>query len=272
MLIIKNDPKSEMQMRNFHTDDELEDLSEIFNEMMSEVRSYSKRQEQFVSDVSHELRTPVAIVEGHLSMLNRWGKNDPKVLNEGLDASLQEIKRMKSLIQEMLELTRTENIDPNLLTKTTKGGEILHQVVNNFRLLYPDFEIQLDDRMECDPIVQIYRNHLEQIAIIILENAIKYSTDKHRVDVTVSENDKTFTFSIRDYGEGISEEDLKQIYNRFFRVDKSRVRTTGGNGLGLPIAKGLVDVYSGKISVESQLEEGTTFTISLPLAKEQVEK
>ena len=270
MLTIKDNPTSELQMKNFHTGDELEDLSEIFNEMMDRIRSYTGRQEEFVSDVSHELRTPVAILEGHLSMLNRWGKNKPEVLDESLNASLQEIKRMKSLIQEMLELTRAGNIAPNILKKSSRGKEVIRQTVNNFGLLYPNFEIHLDEDTADEKIVQIYRNHLEQVFIIILDNAIKYSTDTPRIDVHVEATADSFQFSVRDYGEGISEEDLKQIYERFYRVDKSRTRETGGNGLGLPIAKRLIEVYKGTIMMESQLEQGTTVTVTLPLSKEQV--
>ncbi|MDR2832254.1 MAG: HAMP domain-containing histidine kinase [Streptococcaceae bacterium] len=267
MLTIRNNPRSELQMKNFHTGDELEELSEIFNDMMGRIRTYSARQEQFVSDVSHELRTPVAIVEGHLSMLNRWGKKNPEVLDEGLEASLYEIQRMKSLIQEMLDLTRAGNIDPNLLKKPVDAMQVIEQVVNNFRLLQPNFTINLHVKAEIDKKVQIYRNHLEQVVIIILDNAIKYSTNNYVVDITVETNQEQFIFTIQDYGEGIKEEDLEQIFNRFYRVDKSRVRITGGNGLGLPIAKRLIEAYKGTVEVSSQLEKGTSFTVSLPFSQ-----
>jgi len=272
MLAIRKDPKADVEMKNFHTGDELEDISEIFNDMMARVRDYTERQEEFVSDVSHELRTPVAIIEGHLSMLNRWGKNKPEVLDEGLNASLAEIKRMKSLIQEMLDLTRAGNIDANLLKKPTKGREVIHQVVSNFQLLYPDFDIRLHDELPEEKIVQIYRNHLEQVVIIILDNAIKYSTDKHEVDVTISADENSFTFSIKDYGEGIGEEHIPKLFQRFYRIDKSRVRSTGGNGLGLPIANKLIEAYKGKVEIQSEVDVGTTFIITLPLCKDTTGK
>jgi len=214
----------------------------------------------------------VAIIEGHLSMLNRWGKNKPEVLDEGLNASLAEIKRMKSLIQEMLDLTRAGNIDANLLKKPTKGREVIHQVVSNFQLLYPDFDIRLHDELEEEKIVQIYRNHLEQVVIILLDNAIKYSTDKYEVDVTIRATENTFIFSIKDYGEGIGEEHLPKLFQRFYRIDKSRVRSTGGNGLGLPIANKLIEAYKGKVEIQSEVDVGTTFIITLPLCKDTTGK
>ncbi len=105
MDTIRKDPQSDIHMPEIDTNDELADLAEIFNEMLDRMRLYIEQQEQFVEDVSHELRTPVAIIEGHLSLLNRWGKDDPEILEESLAASMQEISRMKSLVQEMLDLS-----------------------------------------------------------------------------------------------------------------------------------------------------------------------
>ncbi|SJZ85502.1 Signal transduction histidine kinase [Pilibacter termitis] len=271
MLVIKNDPQSNIEMEKIHTGDELEDLSEIFNEMMEKMRSYIEQQEQFVSDVSHELRTPVAIIEGHLSMLNRWGKNEPEILEEGLSASLQEVNRMKSLVQEMLDLSRAGAMDVSFQEKSTRGREVITQVVNNFKLLYPDFHLELKDELHEGKIVQIYRNHLEQLVIILLENAIKYSVDKKEVVITIGEVDNRFVFSVQDFGEGMESEEVKRIFDRFYRIDKARARTKGGNGLGLSIAKQLIENYKGKIDVTSELGRGTTFTISLPLAINQYE-
>jgi signal transduction histidine kinase len=250
-------------MEKLNTNDELEYLADVFNEMLDRMRRYIEQQESFVSDVSHELRTPVAIIEGHLSMLNRWGKDDPEVLNEGLEASLTEVKRMKSLVSEMLDLSRAGSMNPELLEKTSEGRKILLQVVNNFRLLYPEFKIELNDQVNDEVEVKMYRNHLEQLIIIILENAIKYSTDKKEIIVEMKENDKYFEFSIQDFGEGMTEEEAKKIFDRFYRVDKARARETGGNGLGLSIAKEIITAYKGEISVASIINQGTTFYISV---------
>lgn len=101
METVRKNPQSTVHMPELNTNDELSDLADIFNEMLDRMRLYIEQQERFVEDVSHELRTPVAIIEGHMNLLQRWGKDDPEILDESLAASMQEISRMKTLVQEM---------------------------------------------------------------------------------------------------------------------------------------------------------------------------
>ncbi|MHC5249423.1 HAMP domain-containing sensor histidine kinase [Enterococcus sp. LJL120] len=265
MEIIRNDPESDARMPEIKTNDELADISENFNEMLDRMKLYIESQKQFVEDVSHELRTPVAVIEGHLSMLNRWGKDDPEILQESILASLQEISRMKTLVQEMLDLSRAQQSEILYKNETSKAKEVIYQVFNNFKILYPEFTFTLDDDLHEEVDVKIYRNHFEQLIIIILDNAVKYSTNRKEVHISISRNSTAFELAIQDFGEGITEEDLKKIFNRFYRVDKARARTKGGNGLGLSIAKQLVENYKGTISVDSSVGHGTIFRITLPL-------
>ena len=244
---------------------EISDLANAFNDMLDRMQKFIAQQQQFVEDVSHELRTPVAVIEGHLSLLNRWGKDDPEVLAESLEASLQEIIRMKSLVQEMLDLSRAEQSEFHYSDKTTMAKEVIHTNVSNFRMLYPEFTFTLDDDLNEDVEVKIYRNHLEQILIILMDNAVKYSTDRKEVMVSVSTSFNSIEVMVQDFGEGISKENLDKIFDRFYRVDKARARNTGGNGLGLSIAYQLVDNYNGKISAKSVDNQGSSFTFKIPL-------
>ena len=269
METIRKDPQSDIHAPVIETRDELSDLSEIFNEMIDRMRTYIEQQEQFVEDVSHELRTPVAIIEGHLSMLNRWGKDDPEILEESLTASMQEIKRMKDLVQEMLDLSRAKQVDIYYGNETCQAKEVVNQVFNNFKLLYPDFMFVMDDDLPRERTLQIYRNHFEQILIIILDNAVKYSLDRKEIHVSISSNMKELEIAIQDFGEGIPVEDLQKVFNRFYRVDKARARTKGGNGLGLSIAYQLLESYKGKITVESSLGQGTIFRIYVPIIESE---
>lgn len=272
MDTIRKDPQSDVHMPDIHSNDELADLAEIFNEMLDRMRRYIDQQEQFVEDVSHELRTPVAIIEGHLNLLNRWGKEDPEILDESLEASLQEIVRMKSLVQEMLDLSRAEQVDVQYSHYTTSAKQVVYQVFNNFKLLYPDFVITLDDDLLEEVTLGIYRNHFEQLLIIILDNAVKYSTTRKEVHLSISRTLNEFEIAVQDFGEGISKEELEKIFNRFYRVDKARARDKGGNGLGLSIAKQLVENYKGKIDAESVVHQGTIFRIFLPIIEDQTLK
>lgn len=267
MKSIELDPESVERIDVGDGRDELTDLANAYNNMLDRMQKNIEHQKQFVEDVSHELRTPVAVVEGHLKLLNRWGKDDPTVLEESLDASLQEIGRMKSLVQEMLDLSRAEQVEIHYKNEQTPVRQIIYATFNNIKLVHPDFVFILDDDLRKEVYVNIYRNHLEQILIILLDNAVKYSTDKKEVHISVSLDSKEIQIAIQDYGEGMTEEDTENIFNRFYRIDKARSRYKGGNGLGLSIAKQLIEGYKGRIWAESVLNHGSIFRIMLPVLK-----
>ena len=245
--------------------DEFAVVSQQFNELLDKISFYISQQKHFVEDVSHELRTPVAIVEGHLKLLNRWGKDDPEVLEESLEASLAEIKRMKTLVQEMLDLSRAPQVREQYKDATAEVVDTLTQIVSNFKVLYPDFTFVFDIDSKADLLSPIYRNHFEQVIIILLDNAVKYSTNRKEIIVSLSTVADQVEIGIKDFGMGLSEEDKKKVFSRFYRVDKARSRERGGNGLGLSIAKELIEGYNGSISLTSHLDQGTVFKVKLPI-------
>ena len=247
--------------------DEFAIVSQQFNELLDKISFYIAQQKHFVEDVSHELRTPVAIVEGHLKLLNRWGKDDPEVLEESLTASLAEIKRMKTLVQEMLDLSRAPQVREQYKDAKTEVVATLEQIVTNFKILYPDFTFIADIDTKKEIISPIYRNHFEQVIIILLDNAVKYSTDRKEIIVSLSPTTEAVEIGIQDFGMGLTEEDKKKVFSRFYRVDKARSRERGGNGLGLSIAKELIEGYNGKISLTSRHNHGSLFKVKLPIAK-----
>ncbi|WCJ46719.1 HAMP domain-containing histidine kinase [Levilactobacillus brevis] len=262
---VREDPQTDKRVPEMHHQDELSDLGSLFNDMLDTTQRYMDQQQQFVEDVSHELRTPVAIIQGHMEMLDRWGKEDPEVLDESIKASLQETKRMKSLVQEMLDLQRAEQIEVNYPNEVTDVSEVVEQVFDNFKMIHPDYVFILDDDVHQPLQAQIYRNHLEQILIILMDNAVKYSQTRKEVHLTYESDLRNLEVAVQDFGEGISQENRKRVFNRFYRVDKARSRTKGGNGLGLAIAKRLIEAYHGQITIESALGHGSVFRISLPI-------
>ena len=247
--------------------DEFAIVSEHFNELLDKISFYIEQQKHFVEDVSHELRTPVAIVEGHLKLLNRWGKDDPEVLEESLQASLVELQRMKTLVQEMLDLSRAPQVKEQYKDATTNVTEVAKQVVHNFRVLYPEFTFTFDDDLKRDLWIPIYLNHLEQVVIILMDNAVKYSLDRKEIILSLSKGEEHVEIAVQDFGMGMTEEDRRKVFSRFYRVDKARSRERGGNGLGLSIAKELIESYDGEISVTTLLNHGSIFKITLPLTK-----
>ncbi|EOO21065.1 HAMP domain-containing histidine kinase [Bacillus cereus] len=245
--------------------DELAKLSILFNEMMDEVETSFTQQKQFVEDASHELRTPLTIIQGHLSMLNRWGKNDPAVLDKSLQSSLKEVDRLNKLVSELLELSRAESEQMHpLASERVHVNSVLKQVTQNFAILQTDF--QFDMKLDADDAdVSIPSSYLEQIIIIVMDNAVKYTKEANKyICIESSIQSGEINIRIIDHGAGIPEADLPFVLNRFYRVDKARSRKQGGNGLGLSIAKRLVEKYNGAIQLESKENEGTIVTITFP--------
>ncbi|MCI1985801.1 MAG: HAMP domain-containing histidine kinase [Lactobacillus sp.] len=267
--VVNEEPQSSVRIPELKQNDELGDLVNEFNGMLDRIQRFIDQQGDFVQDVSHELRTPVAILEGHLQLLNRWGKDDPEVLEESLSASLQEITRMKSLIQEMLDLTRADQVDVQFPNAVCDLNQILEQVVNDFKMIHPDFVFILDNDLEGSVFVRVYRNHLEQVLIILLDNAVKYSLTRKEIHISAARNSDGVALVVQDFGEGLSNEDRDRVFNRFYRVDKARSREKGGNGLGLSIAQQLVESYHGEITVDSALGHGSAFRIDLPTITEE---
>ncbi|MDE5051885.1 ATP-binding protein [Niallia taxi] len=243
--------------------DEISELTTIFNHMMDRIELSFQAQKQFVEDASHELRTPISILEGHLSMLNRWGKHNPEILEESLKASLDETEKLKKLVLTLLDLTRLDhnridqdNLSPEMVNTIIEGA------VKDFQMLHSDFKFHV--QLQSNQLNGIAEQHFQQVLTILLDNAIKYSGASKEISISTSKRDKLFILQISDKGIGIPDEEIDKVFDRFYRVDKARSRGQGGTGLGLAIAKKIVDYYQGSIQLDSRIGEGTTVTISLP--------
>jgi two-component system sensor histidine kinase ArlS len=244
--------------------DEISNLARMFNEMMDELQIAFAQQKQFVEDASHELRTPISIIEGHLSLLNRWGKHEPDILEESLASSLQETNRLKVLAQELLELSRAESALPDE-SDMIEPAQTVTDMVQKVAELHLDFDFRLDVDELAGSEICITSHHLEQILIILLDNAVKYSIKNKVIQITGEIRDGRAVVRIIDFGMGIPQDDLPYVFQRFYRVDKARSREQGGNGLGLSIAYRLVERHSGTIEISSVEHQGTTVSISFPV-------
>jgi len=265
---IRRDPSSPKRVViTTRHNDELTGLASLLNSMLDQIQNFIAQQQQFVEDVSHELRTPVAIVKGHMELLNRWGKDDPKILAESIEASLKEISRMQGLVQEMLDMTRADQVELAFKQEHTDVRQVVQAVFANYQMITPDFTFYLDDELEKPTYVNMSRDHLEQILIILTDNAVKYSQTRFEIHFAMAKAGHDVEIAIQDFGEGLSPEDADHVFDRFFRVDKARSRKQGGNGLGLSIAQKLVEGYGGKIWLESAINEGSIFHIKLPINK-----
>lgn len=242
------------------TYEETDNLICTFNEMMFHIEESFNQQRQFVEDASHELRTPLQIIQGHLNLIQRWGKKDPAVLEESLNISLEEMNRITKLVEELLLLTK-DNVNSGQSQEELVdiNSEILSRV-KSLKQLHPDytFDIDLDEK----PIkLQMNRHQFEQLILIFIDNAMKYDNENKYIQIRTQLKNKQTSIEITDHGLGIPKQDLEFIFDRFYRVDKSRARSQGGNGLGLSIADKIVQLNGGFIQVESEVNQFTTFRI-----------
>lgn len=244
-------------------EDEITALMNIFNGMMDQVERSFSRQSQFVEDASHELRTPIAIMDGHMSLLLRWGKHDPEILEESLNISYHELTRLKALVQDLLTLTRAEKDGHSADEVTRRADRTVLGIVGQWEQLHPERTFETAFAGFADREVAVSERHLEQLMTILLDNAVKYSEAGSPVRVTGSVHGDKALFEVADYGVGIPEKDLPHVTERFYRVDKARSRKLGGTGLGLAIAKQLVERCNGSMTIQSKESAGTTVTIAL---------
>ncbi|HWL11767.1 MAG TPA: HAMP domain-containing histidine kinase [Ureibacillus sp.] len=245
----------------YDTDDEIGDLLKLYKSMMADLQNSFAKQQQFVSDASHELRTPIQAIEGHLALIKRWGKNDPDVLEESLNTSLEEVNRMKKMIEELLDLARKEERDEEALANVKK---VLCSVKDELQIIYPDARIQISENGTSKQ-PHITENALAQIIRNIVENGIRYNNQPPIIDIDVHYLTENVFLTISDNGIGISREHLPYIFDRFYRVDSSRENNGGGTGLGLSITKMLTEKYEVEMDVTSQVQNGTTFTLKFKI-------
>ena len=245
--------------------DEMTELGIMFNELMDNLETSFQQQQQFVEDASHELKTPLTIIHGHLSLINRWGKDNPEVLERSLNLSLNETNRLIRMVSELLTLSRGDFSTTPTMLEDIKIKGVIEDVVENFLTLNRDYKIASTIDISSNFTLKIFKIHLEQIIIILLDNAIKYSRIKKEIKLHVRLQENNLAIEIKDYGVGIPEEDLPLVMNRFYRVDKARSRKNGGNGLGLAIAKRLLEYYKGSIEIKSVYGEWTKVIITIPI-------
>lgn len=248
------------------TKNELRDLAVVINEMLDRIEQSYNSQKQFVSDASHELRTPIAVIQGYADMLRRWGKDDPEVLNEGIEAISQETANMKSLVENLLFLARHDKKTLMMEFSRFDPCDLVREVQKEAAMVSPAdrFEMKLS---ECGEI-EGDRGMLKQLLRILVDNAVKYAPEGSAVTLGAEMRNGSCILSVADQGCGIPTEELPRIFERFYRADAARHSETGGHGLGLSIARIITVAHGGKIRVKSKVGAGTCFEIQLPSRQE----
>jgi len=248
--------------------DELKGLAGAINDMLDRLDAAYKSQLRFVSDASHELRTPVAIIQGYANLLSRWGKDDPKTLQESIDAIKSESIGMQQLIEQLLFLARSDNRSIMMIPEHVDVSSLAAEIAKETRMLALTHEIE--EQIAPDMYVMGDIRLLKQSVRILVDNSAKYSPDGGTITISVSRHSDMVRLQVTDHGAGIDENDLPYLFERFWRADESRARKTGGTGLGLSIAKWIVDAHGGQIEVLSRKGIGTRIGILIPRANKVV--
>ena len=240
--------------------DELMELTDRINSMLDSLQQAFERQENFVSDASHELKTPLAVIAGYANLLRRWGKDDPKILDEAVDAISRESENMKRIVEQLLWLAKLGDFTLN--NTVFNLYEVVADLVEGFKLLNTGHEIVLNGDMSVT--LNADKNMLSEALRTLVDNAIKYTPSETGViKLFIECVENGVEISVQDNGIGISEDDAQHVFERFYRCDKVRGRESGSCGLGLTICKQIVEMMGGTISVTSEKGKGSTFTIAL---------
>ena len=240
--------------------DEIDKMKIVFNSMMDDLEDAFEDQSRFVSDASHELKTPLTALQGHLNLIKRWGKNDKERLEKSIDICLNEVERLKKIVNDMLLLSKTEKEEVDLSKIDEINPKIIvEEVIEHYNILNPNVKyitsIEDNIKMKIDP------NDLKQLLIIFIDNSIKYNNKENiEIEIKLIRLDDKTKLEVKDNGMGIPKDELNNVMKRFYKVDKSRVKNNSF-GIGLSIASRIVNTYTGQISIDSELDKYTTISI-----------
>jgi signal transduction histidine kinase len=242
--------------------DEIGQLVDNFNKMTKELAGMEMLRNNFISDISHEFKTPLTSIEGYTKLL-RDCKNETE-RNEYIDIITEETKRLSALSGNILLLNRIENENLTLTKKPFRLDEQIRQVILLCENKWSNKNLDLNITLE-----EIVYNGNEpllfQVWLNLLDNAIKFSSPKSSIEINLKRSDNKAIFTLMDYGTGMTEEQQKRMFEKFYTGDKSR--NAEGNGLGLSIVKRIIDMHSGTIEVQSKMEEFTQIKIVLDFTK-----
>ena len=242
-------------------DSDLAGVEAAMNNLLLRMRSTMRQQSRFVNDASHELRTPIAVIQGYAAMLERWGKTDEKILDEGISAIKNEADHMNYLVEQLLFLARGDSGRTALNKQPVMTDVFLREIYEESLMIDEKHRYRLRDTEEAAE-VSIDPGLMKQAVRILIDNAAKYTPEGEEIQLSYGKTEKGSPYlQVQDLGSGINESELPHIFERFFRADEAR--SSEGTGLGLSIAKWIVDKHGGHFEVLSRKDLGTRIRIVL---------
>jgi two-component system sensor histidine kinase CiaH len=240
-------------------------VSKFFaNRSIIPIKEAFDKQKQFIGDASHELKTPLAVINTNVDVL--LSNKEDTILDQSkwLYYIKSETERMNKLTNDLLYLAQVDYSEAKMIFSELNLSEAVENIILTMEAVI--FEKDLSFEYYIEPSLKILGNaeQIKQVVMILLDNAIKYTNPKGTINLSLTKYSSNILLVVKNSGEGISAEHIDKVFDRFYRTDKSRVRKSGGYGLGLAIAKAIVEQHKGRIYVKSTLNESTTFTVELP--------
>ncbi len=248
--------------------DEVGQLGHSFNSMAAGLEKAEQQRKNLVADVAHELRTPLSNIQGYVEAM-RDGVLEPDQAT--LDTVHAQTMHLGRLVEDLRLLAQTESEDFRLNLEQESLGDVLRHSVEGFRARSSSMDVGLNlDIPDELPMLLIDRTRISQVLGNLLENAVRHSSSGGEVNVVAGVSEGRVVVTVADGGDGIAPEDIAHVFDRFYRADPSRTRATGGAGLGLTIAKKIVEAHGGEIRAESVKGQGSRFIFELPVTREGV--
>lgn len=264
MMGIKQITSGEKATRvNIKSSDEFYELGEAFNDMAQKIEKNEEIRRSLVADVAHELRTPLAILQGKLESIQEG------VINPSEETILElsdEVYRLNRLVKDLQQLSLAESGNLPLNIHPVDIHPLIDRIYNQFQWLADEKQIVLKyKKAPIESVLPIDSDRITQVIVNLVGNALRHTPREGVVEISTERHENLFFIHVADTGQGIPEDALPHIFDRFYKRDSSRTRNESGTGLGLSIAKGFVEAHGGIISVKSEMQKGTVFTITLPM-------
>jgi two-component system phosphate regulon sensor histidine kinase PhoR len=247
---------------------DVEDWARDYRREIQQLKDQAEFRREFIGNLSHELKTPITIIQGNILTLLEGAVEDVSIRNKFLEKAAENAERLEILTRDLDSITKLESGKGFLNVQSFNLSELIRDVVDNLKDKAKENHIKLEViQPKKDITVSADRSKIDQVLTNLIVNSINYGNRENgKTTITLDSEDETVSIEIKDNGIGISKEDMPRLFERFFRVDKSRSRHAGGTGLGLSIVKHILDAHNQTISVESAPNEGSTFSFTLDKA------
>ena len=264
--IIKLSEKSkEMGKGNYYIDfnvsdiQELKELSNTLNSTAQELAKTDELRRELMANVSHDLKTPLTLIKANAEMVKDLTYNNEEKRNKNLDVIISEVDRLNLLVQDILDVSSYQSNTINLNIETFNLTDLMNSVISKYHILVDKEGYNINLRIDSDYLVKADIKRIEQVIYNLINNAINYTGDDKVVDIYVKNSKKTVLIEVVDTGKGIDSENLKHIWDKYYKIDKQYHRVTHGTGLGLSIVKNILELHHFKYGVESKKSKGTKF-------------